>query len=61
MMNLNYKRLLGGESITFDLKANNKVRFQKNKDQFFRHSLESLKERYALHKKDEVKREKVRF
>ena len=28
-----YDRLFKGESITFDLKANNKVRFQKNKDQ----------------------------
>ena len=28
-----YERLFKGESITFDLKANNKVRFQKNKDQ----------------------------
>ena len=28
-----YDRLFKGESITFDLKANTKVRFQKNKDQ----------------------------
>ena len=28
-----HKRLFGGEANTFDLTANNKVRFQKNKDQ----------------------------
>ena len=30
-----YKRLFGGEAIQFDLKVNNKVRFQKSKDQEF--------------------------
>ena len=30
-----YKRLFDGDAITFDLKANNKVRFQKNKDQVY--------------------------
>ena len=29
----NLRCMKEGESITFDLKANNKVRFQKNKDQ----------------------------
>ena len=30
-----YKRLYGGEAITFDMNVNNKVRFQKNKGQEF--------------------------
>ena len=30
-----YKRLFGGEAIQFDMKVNNKVRFQKSKDQEF--------------------------
>ena len=31
-----YKRLYGGETITFDLKVNNKARFEKNKGQEYR-------------------------
>ena len=31
-----FKRLYGGEAITFDLKVNNKARFEKNKGQEFR-------------------------
>ena len=31
-----YKRLYGGEAITFDMKVNNKARFEKNKGQEFR-------------------------
>ena len=30
-----YKRLFGGGAIQFDMKVNNKVRFQKSKDQEF--------------------------
>ena len=30
-----YKRLFGGETIKFDLGVNNKVKFQKSKDQEF--------------------------
>ena len=30
-----YKRLFGGEAIQFDMKVNNKVRFQKSTDQEF--------------------------
>ena len=30
-----YKKLFGGEAVQFDMKVNNKVRFQKSKDQEF--------------------------
>ena len=30
-----YKRLFGGEAVQFNMKVNNKVRFQKSKDQEF--------------------------